>query len=122
MFKFLKSFKYKIHSEEKSMLIQALIDCNVVCNQCYYACFREEDVKMLSECIQLNRICAEVCDLTAGWVSVARRNDELAIVLKNLCVKICDSCADESEKYLYEHCKRCAIACRKCSEVCKSLI
>lgn len=45
MFKFLKSFKYKIHSEEKSMLIQALIDCNVVCNQCYYACFREEDVK-----------------------------------------------------------------------------
>lgn len=120
MFKNFRSLKLKNSVQQKAIIIQALNDCSVICNQCYYACFREEDVKMLSACIQVNRICAEICDLTSGWVSVAKRNDELSIELKKLCVKSCDSCADECEKHLYDHCTLCAKACRKCSEVCIS--
>lgn len=120
VFGYLKSSKIKNRVQQKAIVIQALNDCSVTCNRCYYACFREEDVKMLSKCIQLERICSEICELAAGWMEVSRRKDMLEIVLKKLCMKICDTCAEECEKHSHIHCKQCADACRKCFRVCKN--
>lgn len=102
---------------QNAALIQAIRDCSSECNHCYYACLQEDDVKMLSRCIQLDRNCSDICDLTISW---AASNAELLIDLKKLCARVCEECAKECEKHFsMEHCKKCAEACRKCAEECK---
>ncbi len=103
--------------EKNKPLIQTLKDCSAECNHCYSACLQEDDVKMMAKCIQLDRNCADICDMTASWLA---SGSELSDKLKKLCSEVCNACAEECEKHSHEHCKRCAEMCRKCSEACKS--
>jgi hypothetical protein len=58
---------------------QACIDaCNVcvtACNSCIAECLKEDDVKSMAGCIELDIDCAAVCSLAA---SAMARNSELA--------------------------------------------
>lgn len=103
--------------QEHAALLKALNECIAECNHCYEACLNEEHVHMLARCIELDRDCAEICALTAGWVA---RGAEHHSALINLCAELCDACAEECEKHAHDHCKKCAEACRKCSEECRS--
>ena len=106
--------------EQNSSLLQALKDCSVECNHCYHACFQEEDLKMMAKCIQLDRNCADICDLTASWI--ASGSDHAKHLLKE-CADVCQACADECEKHAHmEHCKRCAEVCRRCAEECRNAL
>lgn len=96
-------------------LIHALGNCINHCNYCADACLDEEDVKMMVDCIRLDRVCAEVCSslnqiLVTGYSDV----DDLV----RYCQKICNACADECSKHTTQHCKDCAEACRACAEEC----
>jgi len=73
---------------------------------------------MMTECIRLDLDCAQMCSLTAAFVS--RGSNHAKNLLKE-CSEICKNCADECGKHAQiEHCKVCAEACRICSEACKA--
>ena len=98
-------------------LIRTLYDCAAHCNHCADACLDEEDVKMMKECIRLDRICAATCIAAAQALSV--NSGEMAPLIK-ACSEICRQCGEECARHEAEHCKKCAEACKKCAEACRS--
>jgi hypothetical protein len=98
-------------------ILQELNACVSVCNVCYNACLNEEDVSMMTRCIELDRECADICQLTA---SILSRDSENADKYLKLCADLCDICADECKKHTYEHCKECARACSSCAALCRT--
>ena len=104
--------------EQNKGLLTTLAECAAECNHCTTACLDEKDVKMLAECIKLDIDCAEICKITASFVS---RGSKHAEHLLNECAEICNACAEECEKHSHmEHCRKCARACRSCAEACQS--
>lgn len=47
--------------QENQQLIQTLHECVAACNHCFDACLQEDNVKMMAECIKLDRECADIC-------------------------------------------------------------
>jgi hypothetical protein len=100
---------------ENNQILKELNACAALCNICYNACLNENDITLMARCIELNRECAEICQLSA---SVLARESENTDKFLMLCSEICESCAEECEKHAHEHCKKCAQVCRKCAEMC----
>lgn len=111
----------KIVHEQHQELIQILHACAVECNHCFDACLQEEDVKMVAQCIRLDRECADICSFLEQAIT---RNSPFVSELASVCAKICEACGNECEKHTdhHEHCKRCAEACRRCAEACRSIV
>ena len=105
------------HTENKKVM-DALNKCAAECNHCGAACLDEQDVKMLTACIKLNKDCADICSLIASFV--ARGSDHARHVLKE-CAEICGACSEECGKHAHmEHCKVCSEVCRECAEACNA--
>lgn len=98
-------------------IAQKAFECQQVCNECFDACLKEDDVKMMAECIKLDRECADVCALVATFAS---RESALKNDLIQLCATICQACGKECEKHEHDHCQRCAKVCFECAELCRS--
>lgn len=99
--------------------IDACNACAESCELCATSCLREQDVKMLARCIQLDRDCATICWTASQFMS---RDSEFVKQVCNACALSSDACAEECEKHQnMEHCKLCAQACRKCAEECRML-
>ncbi|MFJ7747849.1 four-helix bundle copper-binding protein [Peribacillus sp. NPDC097295] len=89
------------------------------CNHCFDACLKEENVKMMAECIRLDLECAEMCSYLEQALS---RNTPFVSELAAACVKICESCGNECKKHDHEHCQKCAGACLTCAVECRKLV
>jgi Domain of Unknown Function (DUF326) len=105
--------------EQYQSVIESLHECMVACNHCYDACLKEEDVKMMVECIRLDRESADIC---AYFEQAIGRGTPFIFELAKVCAKICEACGNECKKHNHEHCQKCADACLKCAETCRSLI
>ncbi len=97
-------------------LLTKLGKCINYCNYCADACLDEDNVKMMVDCIRLDRVCAEVCS-TVNQVLVTNYKDVQGLM--DYCIKVCEACAKECEKHDTQHCKDCAKACRECVEACR---
>lgn len=104
--------------EERQPRSQTLHECAEACNHCYDACLKEENIKMMAKCIQLNRECADIC---AFLEHALMRATPFASDLAAVCSKVCEACGSECQKHDYEHCQKCAEACFKCAQVCKEI-
>lgn len=100
-------------------LIHALGNCINHCNYCADACLNEDNLKMMVDCIRLDRVCAEVCS-TVSQVLATNFTDVDELV--RYCMKICTKCADECEKHDTKHCQDCAKACRNCAKECEKFL
>jgi len=69
--------------------MDACFDCAESCEYCT-CCLREQDVKMLTRCIQLNRECATVCLSASAFMS---RDSEHLKQICNKCADVCEACA-----------------------------
>ena len=98
--------------------IDACMHCAEACEFCATSDLKEQDVKMMASCAQMNRQCAAVCWTSAVLMSM---DSQFAKQFCNLCADICDACAQECERHNVDHCKRCAQACRSCSEECRRM-
>ena len=98
--------------------IEACVECLVACDMCSGACLREDDVKMMAECIRLDLDCADAC---VSALRAMSRGGPLVAELCAACAEACDRCADECEKHEAEHCRICAEACRRCAEECRKM-
>lgn len=100
--------------EKKKELVKILAECVSTCNHCFSACLREDDVKMMANCIRLDKECAEVCCFT---ILMFHKSEFVGKCL-DLCEEVCKACAEECGKYPHEHCKQCAAKCKECAEKC----
>lgn len=100
---------------EGNQLLESLYACAAACNRCYNACLNEEDVDMMTRCIELDRECAEICLLTA---SALMRDSENGDKYMKLCAEFCRLCGEECAKHNNEHCRACADACNSCADAC----
>ena len=101
-------------------LIQALQECEAACNYCADACLGEENVKMMVDCIRLDRECAEICGTTVNLAAI--ESSRFFNKMVDICREICEACAEECEKHDHDHCKKCAQACRECVKACESYV
>ncbi|CAN5505285.1 four-helix bundle copper-binding protein [soil metagenome] len=102
------------HNQE---LLQKLAQCAAACENCADACLGEDDVKMMVQCIRLDRDCAKICYTTASFIASHSQN---AQALVKVCEDLCRKCADECGKHEHDHCQECARACRECAEACRN--
>jgi len=99
--------------------IDACLRCAAMCNHCASACLKENDVKMMTACIQLDMECATACYAAAQLMSLGSdRADEYC----RLCVDLCEACAEECGRHDNQHCQECARACRDCAEECVQMV
>jgi Domain of Unknown Function (DUF326) len=63
---------------------------------CATSCLREQDVKMLERCIQLDRECASICYTASQIMSMDSEHTKQICVV---CADICDACEQECEKH-----------------------
>jgi len=100
-------------------ILNVLQHCIVTCNECFDACLKEEHVAAMSDCIRLDRDCADVCSLLVQAIS---RNSNQVQTLAKSCIEICENCARECAKHDHQHCQKCAEACLACAKHCQHLV
>jgi hypothetical protein len=98
--------------------IDACMRCAEACEFCATSDLKEQDVKMMASCAQINRECAAVCWTSSALMSM---DSQFAKQFCNLCADVCDACAQECEHHDVDHCKQCAQACRNCAEECRKM-
>ena len=98
--------------------IEACVECLVACEMCSDACLDESNVKMMVECIRLDRDCADAC---VAAIRAMARGGPMARELCEMCADACDRCAEECEKHDDDHCRICAEACRRCARECRQM-
>jgi len=98
--------------------IEACSNCAMACETCAASCLREDDVKMMARCIQLDRDCADICAMAACLMT---RDSAYAAAFCKLCAEVCRACAEECGKHEAEHCRQCAEACRLCAQECERM-
>jgi len=100
--------------------IDACVACAIECEHCATECLKENDIKSLALCIQLDRECATVCTAAAQLMAMGGDN---AMILCHACEAVCGACAAECERNNeLDHCRHCAEACRKCAEECREML
>ena len=104
--------------EQYQQLLQTLHECMTKCNHCYDACLKEDDIKMMAECIRLDRECAAICAYLEQAIS---RGTPFIAELASVCAAICETCGKECKKHKHDHCQECADACFTCAEACRSV-
>ena len=105
------------HSKWQSC-IYACMRCAEACEFCATSDLKEQDVKMMATCAQINRECASVCWASASLMSIDSR---FAKQFCNLCVDICEACARECERHRVDHCQKSAQTCRACTDECRRI-
>lgn len=99
--------------------IDTCLECATQCDHCASECLKEQNVQMLTRCIQLERECAEFCFSTARIMTLG---SEHSGDVCRVCAEYCKRCAEECEKHAHmEHCRICAEACHRCAEECERM-
>lgn len=101
------------------LYIDACLKCAAICNHCASSCLKEDDVKMMSRCIQLDMECATVCYATAQLMSLG---SEKVKDMCKLCAAVCGACAIECSQHDNEHCRECEAICRECADLCSVIV
>jgi hypothetical protein len=108
-----------MNHEKFQKCIDACYKCAIACDHCAAECLKENEVRMLTQCIQLNIECSSFCREAAHMMSIG---GTLAKQLCDLCAKICEHCGNECEIHSsMEHCRACAAECRKCAAKCREM-
>ena len=105
--------------------IDALNDCAQACTADADDDLSEQNLAELVKCVRLCLDCADVCDATVRVTS--RQTEYDATLTKSLletCTATCKSCGDECERHaqMHEHCRLCAVACRRGERACRELL
>lgn len=98
--------------------IQACLRCASICNHCASSCTKEENVKMMARCIELDMQCAAICYAAAQLMSLG---SEKAKDICLLCAELCEACGNECKNHKNQHCQECADACFKCAQECRKM-
>jgi len=105
--------------------IDACLTCLQTCTSCANADLAEPEIDELRTCIALCLSCAEVCDVTARFLSRPAHWEPFIVHrLLQACVRSCADSAAECAKHAnhHRHCAICEKACRECERACEVLL
>jgi|SRR5215216_6462545 hypothetical protein len=88
-----------LQNQKYQTCIDACNACAESCELCATSCLREQDVKMLERCIQLDRDCATICWTASQFMS---RDSEYVKEICNTCAKLCVTHALKSVKNMQD--------------------
>lgn len=108
-----------MRNEQINELEHKLVKCITACETCATKCLDEDNVAEISDCIKLDRDCADICALTVRLL--ARKSTYAERVIK-FCIESCRDCANECDRHAHQHCKDCARICRECLEACENYL
>src|SRR5215831_5176077 len=112
-------------TQEQKNCVEACFACATMCEICsddmigMHEHGEQGDHELMAQCTRLCWECAEVCLLTAKWVS---RGSTWTKEIRRLCAEVCDRCAQLCERHAPQHalCGPCAEECRRCASVCRA--
>lgn len=96
--------------------IAACNRCAAESEHCISACLKEDDVKMMARCIELDMDCSLLCVVTAKLLA---RGSEEGFHIARHCAEVCRKCAAECRKHAMKHCQDCADCCDDCADECE---
>jgi hypothetical protein len=108
-----------MRTEAINQLEHLLIKCIAGCETCATKSINSEEAAAMSDSINLNRDCADICSLASKLL--ARKSKYLEEVLQ-LCIESCTNCKEECSKHSTEHCQHCAKICTECAEACQDYL
>lgn len=98
--------------------IKACITCAQACNKCFKACLEKDNINELKEALSILVDCAEICYVTAVYMS---KDNTFSEELSRSCAELCEKCASICERYEDLQCQASVEACRQCAIECKVL-
>lgn len=107
-----------VQLQNSQACLEACISCMEACNRCFYRCLSEQNHHELSECIRLDRECADMC---AFAVRAIEAESPFTAEICALCADVCEACAKECQMHNHDHCQACAKACFTCAEACRKM-
>ena len=110
----------KTKTEQNKAAIATCQSCANICNRCsddMIGMESHDNRELMARCVRLCRDCADVCSLSANWMS---RSSILSNKICRVCAEVCTVCAEACEEHAPHHalCGPCAAECRKCVAVC----
>lgn len=111
-------------TETQKQCIAVSASCAHTCETCsndMIGMGQHDDHDLMVRCIRLCRDCADVCMLTAQWLS---RFSSWSEEMCRLCANVCEQCADVCEQHASQHplCGQCAEECRRCAALCQEMV
>lgn len=108
---------------EYQATISACQSCVTMCNTCsddMIGMESHDNWELMARCIRLCRECADICSLSANWMS---RSSPLSKHIGRFCAEVCNACAEACEQHAPHHklCGHCAAECRRCAAVCTEM-
>lgn len=100
-------------------LEHVLIKCITACETCADKCLDEDNVKMMADCIRLDRDCADACTMAARFLARKSKYRRQAL---ELCIQACKDCEKECRKHDHDHCQHCADICHECHKACEDYL
>lgn len=110
-------------NEPLAQAVRHAMFCAAICNSCADACAAEADVEKRRDCIRMCMDCSDICEAT--YRVATRRTGGNEAVLRatlELCIRVCEACAEMCSHHDDAHCKRCARMCRECADDCKKAV
>jgi hypothetical protein len=105
--------------------IDGLTDCAQACSADVSDDLAERNLPDMVMCIRLCLDCTDICTAAAGVLSRQTGYDTgVASLLLEASAAASRSCGDECERHapMYQHCRVCAEACRRCERVCRDFL
>jgi hypothetical protein len=98
-------------------ILDQLRKCVDLCNACFRVCLDDPNISRLIRCIELNRECAQMCQMT---ISMIERGSEHLNGFLDLCATICRACAEECANLQHQAGRQCAAIAGACAEACSA--
>lgn len=106
-----------LKQEKYQKAIELCYECAESCDADANDDLEEKDLKKMVHCIKLDADCAEICIMTARYMS---RDSVLSEAACAMCAEVCDACAEECERHKnMEHCMKTASVCRAAAKECR---
>jgi hypothetical protein len=72
--------------------------------------------------LRSQKLCADCADICTAAAQIVARHGLLSAVISDACLKACELCAQECEKFPDNaHMKACAKSCRDCVQTCREV-
>ena len=113
----LMKFHHDGHLHHHQGVIDALQECEEMCEHMTTHLKGRYDVNNRRVQLQLLRDCADICTLTAKFIA---RNSVFSKGLANSCAYICEVCGRECARFPDRESQECAQICFHCSRECRA--
>ena len=87
-----------LQNQKYQTCIDACNSCAEACEYCATCDLREQDVKTMASCVQINRDCANICWTASQFMS---RDSQYTKQICNVCADICEACANVNDTLIW---------------------